>query len=53
MTAYLPEDIELTQADFEPTEGWTVEYNRRLMYLRGLRIAAQHGAFNGCLPVEQ
>ena len=53
VTAYLPDDSELTRADFEPTEGRTVEYTRRLMYLRGLRIAAQHGAFNDCLPVEQ
>lgn len=53
VTAYLPDGIELTRADFEPTEGRTVEYTRRLMYLRGLRIAAQHGAFNDCLPVEQ
>lgn len=53
VTAYLPEGIELTKADFEPDSSRTTEYTRRLMYLRGLRIAAQHGAFNDCLPVEQ
>lgn len=53
VTAYLPEGIELTKSHFKPEDGQQTEYTRRLMYLRGLRIAAQHGAFNDCLPVEQ
>lgn len=53
VTAYLPEGTELTKSQFTPEDGRQTEYTRRLMYLRGLRIAAQHGAFNECLPVEQ
>ena len=30
-----------------------IEYTRRLNYLRGLRTAAQHGAFTDCLEVER
>jgi hypothetical protein len=53
VTAYLPTDIELTKKHFNPLNERKTEYTRRPMYLRGLRVAAQHGAFNDCLPVRQ
>jgi hypothetical protein len=53
VTAYLPEDIKFTKEHFIPSNSRGTEYTRRIMYLRGLRVAAQHGAFNDCLPVRQ
>jgi hypothetical protein len=53
VTAYLPTGTKLTKEHFNPSNSRKTEYTRRLMYLRGLRVAAQHGAFNDCLPVRQ
>jgi hypothetical protein len=54
ITAYLPNSVALTRERLTPDNtGSRVEYARRLLFLRGLRIAAQHGAFNDCFPVEQ
>ncbi len=54
VTAYLPPEVALTKRHFRSDEsGSRVEYARRLMFLRGLRTAAQHGVFSDCLPVTQ
>jgi hypothetical protein len=53
VTKYLPEEEELIKRHFDPSWRPGVEYTRRLMFLRGLRIAAQHGAFSDTLPVTQ
>jgi hypothetical protein len=53
VTTYLPEGEALTKHHFHPDNAVGVEYIRKLMFLRGLRIAAQHGAFSDVLPVNQ
>lgn len=53
VTNYLPGDDALSKRHFDPSRRPGVEYIRRLMFVRGLRIAAQHGAFSDTLPVTQ
>ena len=53
VSAYLPEGVELTKANFDPERVPGIEYTRRCYYLRGLRNASQHGAFTDCLNFKQ
>lgn len=53
ISRYLSTDTTLAKRQFHPDSHRGVEYTRKLMFVRGLRIAAQHGAFNDVLPVRQ
>lgn len=53
VSAYLPDGVELDKGAFVPVDGRSTEYTRRSMFLRGVRVAFQHGAFNDCFPVER
>lgn len=53
VSAYLPNEYELHKGHFDPDNVPGIEYSRRLVYLRGLRTAAQHGVFNDCFSVRQ
>lgn len=53
ITSYLPTGKTLSKRHYHPDNHDGVEYTRKLMFVRGLRIAAQHGTFNDVLPVRQ
>ncbi len=53
ISRYLPDDKTLSKQHFHPDNHTGVEYTRKLMFIRGLRTAAQHGAFSDVLPVRQ
>lgn len=52
ITDYLPRNIKLDIDNFS-SENKSIEYINYLVYLRGLRIAAQHGVFSDCFITEQ